>query len=160
MKKHFRAPWGARLIGTTALFALILGVVFFSTEGWGRYGILAIFLVAAVFAIRGYSVQDGELLILRLGWSTRFDLTKLSSVEVSPGATMGSIRALGIGGLFGFVGHYHNSLLGSYRAYATDEANAVVLKLADQTIVVTPDSPEAFAQAVSEMSNGVKEAHG
>jgi hypothetical protein len=139
---------------------LILVVVFFSTEGWGRYGILAIFLVAATFAIRGYSVRDGELLIHRLGWSTRFDLAGLSSVEVNPNATMGSIRALGIGGLFGFVGRFHNSILGSYKAYATNDANAVVLRFEGETIVVTPDAPAAFAQAVSQMSNGVRLTNG
>jgi hypothetical protein len=61
---------------------------------------------------------------------------------------MGSLRTMGIGGLFGFVGHFHNEILGSYKAYATNEFNTVVLVFGDQTIVVTPDEPDEFVEAV------------
>jgi hypothetical protein len=132
----------------TAGLLLICLVAAYTVKGWGSLVILAIVLVAVTFAIRGYSVTDGKLLIHRLGWSTKFDLSRLTSVEVSPGATMGSIRTLGIGGLFGFVGHYHNEILGPYKAYATNEFNTVVLDLDGEKIVVTPDKPDEFAEAV------------
>ena len=119
------------------------------TAGPGSLAILAILLVAAAFAIRGYSVMDGRLLIHRLGWSNKFDLSEMVSAEVSPGATLGSLRTMGIGGLFGFVGHFHNEILGSYKAFATNEFNTVVLVFGNQTIVVTPDDPEEFVQALT-----------
>jgi hypothetical protein len=148
MRQHFFAPWSPRLkLMTVALLAVCL-VAAYAAKGWGSLVILAIVLVAATFAIRGYSVIDGRLLIHRLGWSTKFDLSRLTSVEVSPGATMGSIRAMGIGGLFGFVGYYRNEILGTYKAYATNELNTVVLDFGGKKIVVTPDKPEAFLQAV------------
>ena len=133
----------------TGGLAAILIVAAAVTAGPGSLVILAILLAAAAFSIRGYSVMDGRLLIHRLGWSNKFDLSELVSAEASPGATMGSLRTMGIGGLFGFVGHFHNEILGSYKAFATNEFNTVVLVFGDQTIVVTPDDPEEFVEAVT-----------
>jgi hypothetical protein len=148
MREHFAAPWSTRLKTTPVVFVGILLVAAYAARGWASLLILAIFLVAAAFAIRGYSIHQGKLLIHRLGWATTYDLASLVSAEVSPGATIGSIRAMGIGGLFGFVGHFHNAVLGSYKAYATNELNTVVLDLAGDRIVVTPDDPHEFVAAV------------
>jgi hypothetical protein len=78
----------------------------------------------------------------------------LTSIRFEPGATMGSIRAMGIGGLFGFVGHYHNEMLGTYRAYITDESRTVVMAFGEETIVVTPGDPVAFLEAVEAVQAG------
>ena len=149
MREHFFAPWSTKLKLMTGGLAAILIVAAALTAGPGSLVILAILLAAAAFSIRGYSVMDGKLLIHRLGWSNKFDLSELVSAEVNPGATMGSLRTMGIGGLFGFVGHFHNEILGSYKAFATNEFNTVVLAFGNQTIVVTPDDPEEFVEAVT-----------
>jgi hypothetical protein len=149
MREHFFAPWSTRLKLMTGGLAAILIVAAAVTAGPGSLVILAILLAAAAFSIRGYSVKDGRLLIHRLGWSDKFELSELLSAKVSPGATMGSLRTMGIGGLFGFVGHFHNEILGSYKAFATNEFNTVVLVFGNQTIVVTPDDPEEFVEAVT-----------
>ena len=148
MRQHFRAPWSTKLKGLTAAFVVILAVAAYTAKGWTPLVMVAIVLVAAAFAIRGYSVVEGKLLIHRLGWATKYDLARLSRVEISPGVTVGSMRTIGIGGLFGFVGHYHNAVLGSYKAYATNELNTVVLAFEGETIVVTPDDPAGFVEAV------------
>jgi hypothetical protein len=98
--------------------------------------------------VRGYSVVGGTLLIHRLGWSTKFDLSKLRHVEFIPGITMGSIRAFGNGGLFGFVGYFRNELISMYKAYATDGMRAVLLEFPNTKLLVTPDLPAAFVNAV------------
>jgi hypothetical protein len=146
--QHFKAPWGTKLWVMTAGVLAILVVALFTVKGWAALLLVAIVGLALVFAVRGYSVLDGQLLVHRLGWATRFDLADLTSVEFSPGATIGSIRTMGIGGLFGFVGHFRNEILGSYRAYATDEENTVILDFSGEKIVVTPDSPVEFVAAV------------
>jgi hypothetical protein len=132
----------------TAVFVVILAVAAYSAKGWASLVMVAIVLVAAALTIRGYSVVEGKLLIHRLGWATKYDLARLSSVEISPGVTVGSMRTMGIGGLFGFVGHFQNAVLGSYKAYATNDLNTVVLAFEDETIVVTPDDPAGFVEAV------------
>jgi hypothetical protein len=139
---------------TTAALGVILVIAAFAADGWGSLVVAGIGLLAATFAIRGYSIVDGKLLIHRLGWSTKYDLTLLTSIRFEPGATMGSIRAMGIGGLFGFVGHYHNEMLGTYRAYITDESRTVVMAFGEETIVVTPGDPVAFLEAVEAVQAG------
>jgi len=152
MREHFFAPWSTRLKVTTGVFAAVLIVAAVAAAGWGSAVVVGILVVAAAFAIRGYSVMDGKLMIHRLGWSNKFDLSELTKVEVNPGATLGSLRTMGIGGLFGFVGHFYNEILGSYKAYATNEFNTVVLVFGSETLVVTPDDPEAFVEAVKAAS--------
>jgi hypothetical protein len=63
-------------------------------------------------------------------------------------AMKGSIRIFGNGGLFSFSGSFRNRKLGSYRAYVTDVKNAVVIKLPSGVLVVSPDSPDRFVDAV------------
>ena len=152
MREHFYAPWSTKLKLTTGAFAAILVVAAVVAGGWGSAVIVGILMVVAAFAVRGYSVMDGKLLIHHLGWANKFDLSKLSKAEVSPGVTMGSARTMGIGGLLGFVGYFRNEILGSYKAYATNELNTVVLVFGNETIVVTPDDPEAFVEAVKAAS--------
>lgn len=148
MKSHFAAPWSTKLKLLTAAFLLLCGAVYFYAGGISTAVVPALILACAVFAVRGYSIHDSKLLIHRLGWSKTFNLAELSSVEASPGVTMGSVRTWGIGGLFGYVGYFHNSTLGTYRAYATDRANAVVLDFEGQKVVVTPEGPAEFVEAL------------
>jgi len=108
----------------------------------------SILIVPLVFSVQGYAVRDGQLLVHRLGWATRFDLADLRRVEIAPGVMRGSLMTFGNGGLFGFVGHFRNDDLGAYRAYATKKENAVVLRLNGRPVVVTPDEPAAFVDAV------------
>lgn len=76
------------------------------------------------------------------------DLTDLQSVEVDPRAMTKSIRLIGNGGLFCFAGLFKNKHLGKYRAFATNPRNAVVLRFSHRTVVVTPEEPESFAEAI------------
>ena len=105
-------------------------------------------LGSAPFAIRGYSVRGRRLVIHRLMWDTEFPLDRLKEASAMPGAMKRSIRLMGNGGLFSFTGLYSNRSLGRYRAFATDFDRTVVLKLSDRTLVVSPDAPEEFVQAV------------
>ncbi|WP_445665879.1 PH domain-containing protein [Fodinibius sp. AD559] len=58
--------------------------------------------------IFGYHIQDGQLKILRLGWSKDINLSEIESVEFKPHAMTGSVRTFGIGGMFGY---FRNSIL-------------------------------------------------
>ncbi|MDX1530757.1 MAG: PH domain-containing protein [Rhodothermales bacterium] len=153
----FRAPWDLRLTLITVLaLVLLVGVgvaTWFLSEGVLERAVsggtpLAIVLGALACSVRGYRVAGGRLHVLRLGWTTTFPLDRLRDVRAQPGATAGSIRTFGNGGLFAFVGRFRNGLLGPYRAFVTDPARAVVLEFEDRTVVVTPDDPAAFVAAV------------
>ena len=132
----------------TALFIGMMAAVLLSVPPPANLLALALVGLTAAYSVRGYTVLPGMLLIHRLGWAKKVPLDGLVTVEAEPNATVGSIRLFGIGGAFAFVGRFRNSTLGSYRAYATDPDFCVVLDLGPETIVVTPDSPVRFAEAV------------
>jgi hypothetical protein len=160
LSKSFSAPWGVSLKVMSALGSIILlaivaaGFAFFA--GQRQVWILTmqimpalILLGALPFMILGYQLTDGQLSIKRLGWSSRLSLQGLESATADPTATKGSLRTFGNGGLFCFAGRFWSKKLGHYRAFVTDPANAVVLKFADRTVVVTPDRPRKMAEYLS-----------
>lgn len=148
MTLRFAAPWSTPL---TALSALMVGLLTIAVLSGSTVAALLVggtVALAAFYAVRGYAVEPGELVVYRLGWETRLDLWGLESAEVDPDAMRWSVRTWGFGGPFSFVGRYRSLALGPYTAYATDRDLAVVLRWPDRTVVVTPDDPEAFAAAV------------
>ncbi len=162
-RTHFGAPW-CRFVrmSTIAAIGLTVAIQFLplvaKMGGWDAVVHLTLFVVllpCLFLSVNGYSVKEGRLLIHRLGWATKFDLAQLSGFELNPHAMMGSIRLFGNGGLFCYIGYYRNAILGNYRAYVTDTAKAVVLDFGDRKIVVSPDDPEAFVEALRDAVKGV-----
>jgi hypothetical protein len=101
-------------------------------------------LVSALFVIRGYTVEPAMLRVQRLLWHTDVPLDGLQTAWASPEAMSGSLRIFGNGGLYSLSGHFRNSRLGKFRAFAMDPQNAVVLEFPDRKVVVTPESPQEF----------------
>jgi len=159
---EFSAPWSLLLKGMTAFCTiLLLGIpanvlhkVGMAGLSWGTLLPPAILVAGAFFMIRKYELRSGELIIWRLGWSTRIDLSDLQSANINPKAMSGSIRTCGNGGLFCFAGWFRNKALGPYRAYATDMKNSVVLKFPKRTVVVTPGETEEF---VATLTAGIRD---
>ena len=151
-RMEFGAPWGKMLTimsaGVVLLFLVITGAAYREDgEVWALLFPLLL-LLAVPFIVRGYVVENGSLVIRRMGWSTRFPLDDLESVEIDPHAMRGSIRVFGNGGLFSFTGLYRNRKLGNYRAFVNDLNRMVVLRFAKRTIVVSPNDPDGFAEAI------------
>jgi len=151
MRKQFRAPWDLLLIVVTTGISVFLIWLYYIIPGlfqtvitWG------IILGCAAYGIYGYSIQDGKLLVLRLGWAKGIPFSEIIDVEVKPNAMMGSIRTWGIGGMFGYIGYFNNRILKSYKAYATHRRKTVVVSTKDHLIVVTPDDPEEFVASLKE----------
>ena len=162
---QFKAPWSRQLKWLTALVTLLLlGLpLILLSKAPQAYSALyavsiwlppAILVLGALFAIRGYAIDGQTLWILRPGWKTRIALQDLREAEAKPDAMRSSTRIFGNGGLFGFIGLFRNSTLGRYRAFATDNANCVVLRFPERTIVVTPGRPEQFVAAIRQAVPG------
>lgn len=158
--RYFEATWGLQLKAiTSGVACLLLGISAYSlwqmlngSAAATLTAVLSPFVILAIcslFTVRGYTVSTNRLVVHRLGWSNAIELTGLLSAEYVPGAMHGSLRTLANGGLFAFVGNFHNPDLGAYRAYVTDGMKAVVLRFAGKTIVVSPDRPEEFIAAVT-----------
>lgn len=152
MRNQFRAPWDILLvIVTTLIVGLLLGMLYLlpsqsiipSIITWG------IILICAAYGVYGYSIQKGQLRILRMGWSKDISLSDIKNVESIPNAMIGSVRLWGIGGLFGYIGYFKNRILSNYKAYATHRRKTVVITTnKNDQIVVTPDNPEEFVQSL------------
>lgn len=158
----FGAPRGRTLkLTTTVCLVVCIGIPLIGLTNYSSFPgpllwsmmllPLAVVAGAAPFMVRGYTVTDGAIIIHRLGWNFRLELAGLLTIETDPAALNGSIRLAGNGGLFAFCGWFRNAKLGTYRAFCTDTAHAVVLRFPDRTVVVTPDQPEKFVQAVKEL---------
>lgn len=161
-ERKFAAPWSISLKLITLLSAIVLLAIpaimlINASDDMGQQFIVmvvllpvAILVVSAFFMIRGYQIRNGVLYVQRLGWRSSIDLTDLVSSEADPQAMHRSIRLFGNGGLFCFAGKFRNKKLGSYRAYATDRAKAVVLRFPDRVVVVTPQDPAIFSEVVGQ----------
>jgi hypothetical protein len=62
------------------------------------------------------------------------------------------VRTFGVGGFFGYYGHFVNSKLGNMTWYATRRDNTIFIETVDdKKIVVTPDEPEVFISQLTEV---------
>lgn len=157
LRRHFLAPWDKELKITTGVFCAILIGVAIALQSPFSMAPLAILVVCSAFAVNGYSVKGRSLLIHRLGWSSKYDLGKLTAIRVEPHVMMGSIRVFGIGGLFATVGYFRNQILGTYRAYVTSSGRTLILEIGKNTIVISPDSPSELKQVIeNQLANAVE----
>lgn len=147
---EYKAPWTRSLSwiswSTTGFICVLAAFCLAGGPSPMAPVLLAIPAVAALFAVRGYAVAQGELRVRRLLWDTRIPLADLESAEFVPDAMRRSIRTFGNGGLFSFTGRYRSKALGGYRAFVTDLGLTVVLRFRNATIVVSPETPEAFVR--------------
>ena len=161
-QKQFAAPWG-RLLKGTSIFVIVLFAAIIASDSfilratrvasWVHPatvgGLLAVLLGCLPFVIRGYIITDEGILIRRLWWDTVLPKKNIISVEVVPNAMSKSLRTCGNGGLFSFTGFYWNKQIGHYRAYVNDLNRTVVVRTKKRTAVLSPDDPQAFADAVN-----------
>ena len=138
--------WGCML-----LFAGISIVLLTTGESGVWFPLIfinAVWMITALFTVRGYRLEDRCLFIQRLLWETRLDLTGLEEAYAEPEAFRRGFKTLGNGGLFSFSGYYRSKTLGSFRCWVTDQKRSVVLVLKNKKMVVSPDSPESFLSAL------------
>lgn len=160
--RHFGAPWDRSLaLSTTALLAVVLLAAVGGTTAALDAGMRGVALAIAVFsagtaslawafAPRGFALGAGALRVLRNGWwPTVVPLAGVRSAgEIDAEALRGSVRTLGVGGLFGSYGLYRSPALGSFRLHATRSSGLVLVRTDSRVYVVTPDRPAEFVEAL------------
>jgi hypothetical protein len=145
---YFRAPWSSNLKISTAIVTVLLLAAILLAGPVGT--VLGVTLYAAflLLMVTGYSIQSGKVVVHGLIWRKAFDLCELRDIQVAPNITSNSVRGFGLGGLFSAMGYFSNKELGRYLGYMTDPQNAVVLDFVSVRVVVTPEDPHAFREAV------------
>ncbi len=160
--RRFGAPWDRQLLTSTiALLAVIAVTAIAGVSGALKANLRGIAAAVSVFsaavavgawalAPRGFAIGEGRLRILRNGWpSTDIRLDAIRSVALlDPDALRGSLKLLGMGGLFGYYGVFRSPVLGSYRLHATRGGGLVLVRAEGRTLVLTPEPPDGFAEAL------------
>ncbi len=119
-------------IGVMIPVIIILGVLF------GSY----------LYAPRSFSVSEDGVRINRFVSPIFIPIRTIKGVRQARREDLQkSLRTFGVGGLFGSFGNYYSKGLGSYRLYATNYENAVIL-YAGEIYVLTPDQSLEFIEAV------------
>lgn len=167
-KEFYTVPfvWDKTLwVMTFACFALWIGLSgwflfqIFTTEGNDAALLGSLILVNAIFlptilACEGLAPQRLEIgadaiVILRRYKSIVLERENIKSIEpLTKGDMRGAIRTCGVGGLFGYFGHYYSNKLGSFKLFATSFDNLYLIKLwSGKTIVLScaePDKMDKF----------------
>ncbi len=166
-KKFYTVPfvWDKTLwVMTFAVFGLWLGI-----SGWLLFMTLSsadaisyitpLVLLNVVFlptiivceglAPQRLEIGEGGIVILRRYCSVALDRSEIKSVEpLTKNDMRGAIRTCGVGGFFGYFGHYYSSKLGSFRLFATSFQNLYLIKLwSGKSVVIScaePDKMDIF----------------
>ena len=161
-KQFYTVPfvWDKTLWAMTfACFALWIGLsgwfVFqiFTTDNdsemIGSLIILNVVFIPTILACEGLAPQrleigEERIVILRRYKSVVINRNEIKSVQaLSKSDFSGVVRTFGVGGLFGFFGHYHSNKLGSFRLYATSFENLYLVKLWNgKSIVFSCSEPD------------------
>ncbi|PWU18821.1 MAG: hypothetical protein C5B50_08105 [Verrucomicrobia bacterium] len=164
----FRPATGTQILLVTAFAGAVLfamGVFFlvlsyqFRARGPVEYAFLfsglslLLLLVGSTnFRIRRYEV-DANRLTVRLGLSAKvFSLQNLEEARVETRPFAGSIRVMGIGGLWSNYGLFSSQRWGKFHAYASDTSVGVLLIWPNKKVLVTPADPLAFIESVKSTS--------
>jgi hypothetical protein len=137
----------------TIMFAVVIGGQYIFITDHGRGGALyttvaciLIYLLAFAFRPVQYIVTGEEVIVVRPLMNVHLARSDFQTVElVEGGKTSGSIRILGVGGLFGYYGSFANFSLGRMTWYATRRDKQVLIYTKDKKkIVLTPNDPEGL----------------
>lgn len=169
--QEYAAPWGRRiwlitgsvcLLGLTIALAMPLSLpVRDSGERWLLWLCSALVLLtiggSSLWMIRRFELTDEALVVRRSFWSNRIPLAKIESAEVDARACERAWKTMGNDGLFAMHGRFRSKRLGKFQAYVTDPANAVVLKVPGDTIVISPEHPHQFVNELNRRIERLKE---
>lgn len=146
----------AKLIsaGIAALFFAAIAWVWLAPKDTGAVLALPaiLFLVMGIsyyFSIRSYAIVDTKLEIRRPFDSIEYDLNSISSAaRIDRRDLRFAVRTFGIGGLFSHTGQYWNKKSGHMTWYLTRFNTAVMLTIGSKKVVVSPDKPQEFINAL------------
>ena len=125
----------------------------------GRWLVLFVPLIPVVaWALSpcGVELEGGELRILRRAWrAASYPLAQVEQVRrLPPRWMLGTWKTMGNGGLFGYYGWFYRQ--GPVRMFASRGDRLVELVVGGGRIVVSPDDPERFVEALLATAPGAR----
>lgn len=159
----FRAPWspGVQIWTHLILFCCVVALVLVwslpdplhpDRPYWVTLAVLMGVAGSWAVGVRSYEVTPQGLRIRRGLGSTWYAWESLDFLELNPRAARGSWRLFGLSGLFSYTGWFWNRDLGVFRLHGTDLTRTVLMRFGLRTILVTPDPPIEFVNAVEKIA--------
>ena len=105
---------------------------------------LPLTLICEGLAPQRLEIGKKKLVILRRYKSITIYADQVLSVDELPkNALRGAVRTWGVGGFFGYFGHYYTGHIGSFQLYATSFDNLFLIRLANgKKVVISCSEPE------------------
>lgn len=97
----------------------------------------------------GLELDGGRLVIQMRRRRERFSLAGAEGRRLTPEEIEHLERLATNGGVTAGTGGFESHRLGEFDLYASDLANAVLVDLGETRLIVTPDDPEGFLEALS-----------
>lgn len=108
----------------------------------GMIILLAVIFVGCYFlSTRGYTLTKDKLIIHRPLKDRIVDVDDIADVFlVDPSSLKGTLRAFGVGGLFGYFGQFSNDKFGKMTWYVTQKKNRILVETRQkEKIIISPD---------------------
>jgi len=153
------------LTGFVFLIAIFGVVISFMLIPW--YGGLFVWVIPTILLLSTYAyrvvcyqITDEELIIKRpfSKFDYRISLSEIVSISVPDKTDFKfTIRTAGNGGMFGYSGYFMNNKLGSFRVYAPNRKNRIlmVFKEKKDKIVISPDDSGMASDLQKRLKKGV-----
>lgn len=154
---YSKSPWtkGLTTISVLGTILLVAVIAYMCYEACAKMPYMWIFaaiitivlLWAIVVAPKGVSVdKEGNVTIHLLACKIR--IAKENIVKVIPfPSDRGTIRLIGSGGVYGYMGLFRNAEIGTFSSYATDfDKSLVIYRKNKRPIVVTVADPSIFSE--------------
>lgn len=155
----FSSPFrwsGTTIIITLAALALLAGACVFlkvykwpTALLWFKCLLIIVFLSTVVIGVGFMPIKltanENIVSVKRLFGALTIPRSEIvESRELLKPEIVKSVRTFGSGGLFGYLGHFSNSIIGEYTMYATDLDHLVLIRTHNRVFVFSCSNPQEF----------------
>lgn len=148
---------------TLLLVGLSLGMLFVAIAVWisGRVfpGILALGVSIMTFVawrmscelrLKWLQIEDGILTVRAVHQQIKLPISELATRRLDSSEIAHLERLACVGGIVTGSGGFDSHILGEFDLFATNLTNSVLIETPESRLVVTPDEPEVFIEALEE----------
>lgn len=101
-----------------------------------------------------YLVTDSAVVIKRPLGNINLPVEKIDGITTVDRKDLGmSLRLLGSGGLFGYLGLFTSTVIGKHQRWCTNKENLVLIECKGKKILISPSDPLEFVQNVNRRQN-------
>lgn len=157
MNNYYRAAsWEKRIKFTTAISIIAgTGFIIYSPRFITFFALFLLIILPAFLMVRGYSFDGEKLIIHRLGWGKEIDvshLRKVTSISEPIQLSSSLYDLFKMNALFAWTGSFRSPGLGNVQAYITRRDQCILLELATEKILVSPENTESFVNEAEHLT--------